>query len=194
MEAEMNTAARVDKIVDMIAHYEKYDGRLDNTGNYLKLPDGTPYAEREAVIQGVADKLRQDSIAAKNLLEDIIGDEHEGALVLAHDEWVEAAVERVNSVAKMMGLGVKPLRIEMEPEALNAGMEMYYLYDRCELERFFSIAADEYLGKYGIICKVKLFTEPPANRYLPAGALKCAASSHEVLRALTKLGFQGRMA
>lgn len=195
MEAEMTAAARGDKIFDMICHYENYDGRLDNTENYLMAGDGPePFAERDAVIAMVAEKLRRDSIAAQLFLENIIGGEHEGFLVVAHDAWVEAAIERRDAVAKMMGLGIKPLRLEMEPEVLSAGMTMKYLYDEAALERLFPIADEAYQEDYGIICRVRLLTEPPAVRYLPARALKCAASSHEVLRALNKLGFQGRMA
>lgn len=190
MGEALNTAARADKIFDMICHYEHYDGRLDNTENYLRQPDGAaPYEAREEVIALVADKLRHDSIAAKILLEDIIGGEHEGALIIAHDEWVAAAIERLDSITKAMGLGVKAPRIEMEPAALNAGMEMYYLYDRCQLEKFFPIASDEYMDDYGIICKVKIEVPEPRYRYLPACSLKCLVAAPEVLRALTKLGF-----
>lgn len=193
MEADMTAAERADKIFDMICHYEKYDGRLDNTENYL-MDGAAPFGERAAVIAMVAEKLQKDSIAAKLLLEDIIGGEHEGSLVVAHDEWVEAAIARTDAVAKMMGLGIKPPCLDMEAEALNAGMTMQYLYDGAALERLFPLADEAYQEEYGIICRVRLLTEPPTVRYLPARALKCAASSHEVLRAINKLGFQGRMA
>lgn len=59
MEAEMNTAARVDKIVDMIAHYEKYDGRLDNTGNYLKLPELIRYPLNNGLTLRIRRPVRQ---------------------------------------------------------------------------------------------------------------------------------------
>ena len=84
MEAEMTAAARGNKIFDMICHYENYDGRLDNTENYLMAGGGPgPFAERDAVIAMVAEKLRRDSIAAQLFLENIIGGEHEGFLVVA---------------------------------------------------------------------------------------------------------------
>ncbi len=55
MEAEMTVTARGDKIFDMICHYENYDGRLDNTENYLMAGDGAePFAERDAVIAMLA--------------------------------------------------------------------------------------------------------------------------------------------
>lgn len=195
MEAAMTAAERADRIFDMICHYENYDGRLDNTENYLMENSGAvPFGARDEVVAMVAEKLRKDSIAAKMLLEDIIGGEHEGSLVVAHDAWVEAAIERTDAVAKMMGLGIKPPRLEMEPEALRDGMEMQYLYDGAVLERLFLVADEAYQEDYGIVCRVRLLTDPPVVRYLPTRALKCAASSHEVLRAINKLGFQGRMA
>ena len=194
MDAEMTAIERAEKIFDMICHYENYDGRLDNTENYLMAKDGAEFGAQEEVVAMVAEKLRGDSIAAKMLLEDIIGGEHEGALVVAHDAWVEAAIERTDAVAKRMGLGIKPPRLEMEPEALSAGMTMQYLYDEAAFERLFLVADEAYQEDYGMVCRVRLLTQPPVVRYLPTRALKCAAKSHEVLRAINKLGFQGRMA
>ncbi len=185
------TKQRTDQIFDMIRNYEYYDERTDNTENYLLDPQTLlPYENRDEVIRGVAEKLRGDSLASKGFLENIIGDEREGTLVLAHDEWVEAAIAKADQVAKTMGLGLKPMRFEYAPAEINAAATFAYLDERYYLDRFFPMGWEDYFENYGVICKMKLSPTVSAARYLPSHALKCESKDRNIHRFLMRLGFQ----
>ncbi|MBQ7516624.1 MAG: hypothetical protein IJS96_10105 [Schwartzia sp.] len=191
MAASASVKQRIEQIFDMIRNYEYYDERKDNTENYLlNMETLMPYENRDEVIQGVAEKLRGDSLASKSFLENIIGDEHEGTLVLAHDEWVEAAIAKADQVAKAMGVGWKPMRFEYEPAEINAAATFAYLDEKYYLDRFFPMGWEDYFENYGVICKMKLSPSVSAARYLPSHALKCESKNRNIHRFLMRLGFQ----
>ena len=191
MANAVSVEQRTKQIFDMIRNYEYYDERKDNTENYLLEPDSLmPYEKRDEVIRGVADLLRGDSLASKSFLENIIGDEREGTLVLAHDEWVEAAIAKADQVAKATGVGLKPMRFEYTPDEINAAVTFAYLDERYYLDRFFPMGWEDYFENYGVICKMKLSPSVSAARYLPSHALKCETKNRNIYRFLMRLGFQ----
>jgi len=191
MANELNTEQRIDQIFDMIRNYEYYDERRDNTENYLMdMETLRPREDQEEIIKGVAEKLRQDSLASKSFLETIIGEEREGTLVIAHDAWIEAAIAKAAQMAKATGLGLMPLRLEYTPEQINAAATFAYLDEKYYLDRFFPMECEEYFDNYGIICKMKLSPTVNAARYLPSHALKCESKSRDIQRFLIRLGFQ----
>ncbi len=191
MANAVSVEQRTKQIFEMIRNYEYYDERKDNTENYLLEPDSLmPYEKRGEVIRGVADLLRGDSLASKSFLENIIGDEHEGTLVLAHDEWVEAAIAKADQVAKATGVGLKPMRFEYAPDEINAAVTFAYLDERYYLDRFFPMGWEDYFENYGVICKMKLSPSVSAARYLPSHALKCETKNRNIYRFLMRLGFQ----
>lgn len=193
MEA-LTVTQRAAKIFELISNFEHYDGRLDNTENYLlDIDTGSYIPEAGKIIEVIRNRLLKDGLASRSLLWNIIGDEEEGSLIWMHDEWVEAAIERNMQDTLLLGTGFNPITMPMELEQLQAGLaSLRYIEEPFALERIFLVPMRSYQKEHGHVVKV-VTPEPHRCRYLPSRALKCEALTHEVLRAMTKLGFQGQM-